>query len=734
MTPVRWPGITETKIVVPRVRAEALERGRLLDLIDPSASVAVVVAPAGSGKSTVCAQLAAERASRGEAVAWLTLDSQDRDPTRLWAHLLTAVSRLGVPFDAGTEPAQRPIAPLINALTDHGERVTIVIDEYHTVPGPDIHLDISEIVESLPPNVQVVIASRVDPALPIPRLRVRGQLTELRIADLNFTEEEATRFFETAFRLSIDPSQIAQLRARTEGWAAALYVAGLGLRRADDVEEFVRTFSGHQTHLVDYIDAEIINQQDRQDLDFLLCTSILDQLHGDLCDSVIGAEGSALRLQELARTNLLVIELDNERRRYRYHHLLGDVLRSQLHRADRIDVRGLHARAGAWFADHDEPTSAVSHLVEAGEHEAARDLINQSWFPFINTGHSTTVWTWLDLIPDEIRNVDPILCRLAAWASLNLGAFDDIEPLLDVVDADKVGPPNNRVEANVIRSHRARHLGDTHSALTYATAAATDLDQSDQRLEAATHTALGIAQFWAGEHHEAPETLVRATRLAVASREEASIVASLGHHALLLATQGDNEQATQLARSSLDLCQTPQQETFHLPAAANLALARIALDTRDIAQADAYLADAARLAESGREPLAAVLTLLWQGEVSAITGDRDIARSNLRAVDTKLAALASPGWTTDELARSRNDTRFTPRQQFQPDHPIPPLTDRELVILRMLTGTGTRQEIADQLHISLATVKTHNHAIARKLGVSKRRDIIAKARQIDLIA
>ncbi len=763
MAEVERPGVTETKIIAPRPRADAVVRGRLIDLVDQQARLAVVVAPAGSGKTTFLAQLAADRTDKGEAVTWLSLDANDHDPARFWTHLLGAMKRVGVTVAEATRPETRPVAALVNALAAHEGRVTIVLDDYHTVPGHEVDADVGALVESLPTGVQVVIATRVDPALPTPRLRVRGHLAEVRVADLNFTVDETSELFEMAFQVTLEPQQVGRLQGRTEGWAAALYVAGLGLRRSQNIDEFVEDFSGNQAHLVDYLNSEIIELQDAETLDFLLRTCILTGLSAELCDAVLLIDTSAVVLEQLQRTNLFVIGLDDSRKNFRYHHLFREVLKARLDRSDDIDTVALHSRAGEWFAAHNDPTAAVWHFVAARCYSRARDVINDSWFPHINGGHAATVWGWLDLVPADFRNLDPLLCRLAAWAKLNLGAYGEIPALLEVGELGDSGPLSARAEAEVIRSHMERHLGNAAGALGHATTGRADCVGAQPLLRAAAECALGVAEFWAGHHDTAGGLLEHAADMAASSGEDASLIAALGHHGLLLAVSRDPGEAERLATRSLRLCRTRQLETFHVPVAAHLALARTQLDARRLTEAATSLVRAGELAAEGREPLAEALASVWLAELHAVTGDRDTAMTKLtgpsgpersaksgkrlrseggtmalsartlRRAEDDLSRLRDPGWVATEAARVRNDIRFGPRSLEPAVLPVQPLTDRELVVLRMLTGTGTRQDIADELHISLATAKTHIHAIARKLGTSKREDIVRKARRLDLI-
>ena len=713
------PIVVESKLAPPPVAARAVQRDRLFDDIDDGARLLAVVAPAGSGKTTACAQLALRRAAAGYGIAWVSLDRGDQDPARFWAHLEAALCRADVPLAASLVPGDGLVAEVANALSTYYQRLTIVLDDYQTVRSSAVDEMVSAMIDTLPSGVQVVVASRVDPLLPTARLRVRGELAELRAHDLSFSHAEVRALFRRTLDLVLSDAQADMLHARTEGWVAALWVAALGMRQADDPDEFVATFAGDHAHLVDYLTAEVLDHQPDEVRQFLLRTSILDELCVDVCDAVTGTSGSGPMLERIERAGLFLIPLDTRRRAYRYHQLFADLLQGQLRRLLPDQVADLHSRAARWYATSGDPACAIWHYIEAGAYPQAQELINEWWIPYANRGRSATVWSWFDAVPSERRALDPMLCVQIGWARLNQGRYEELD---DVLPADARDTP-------LILAHRYRHQGDVGRATQSAAVAVSQLTGRPDVLEAAAHAAIGVTLYWAGDHDAAPAHLRTAAEIGPRHGDISAAVSAYGYLALL--STGD--EAETHARAALALCATPDEEAFHAPVAALLALARAALDQRRLDAADQTLAKAEAIAAASNEPLAHAVCSAWQGELAHLRGDTARGRAHLRDAERALTRLPGPGHATELIRTVAAALRFAPRQLDPGDRPTPPLTERELTVLRLLPGTITRRQLANELHISLATIKTHMHAIARKLGVSTRAQIVERARELGLL-
>jgi LuxR family transcriptional regulator, maltose regulon positive regulatory protein len=311
--------------LIPRVGLQALLQANL------SAKLVLLDAPAGSGKTTLLAQWRAAVGPR--RVAWVSLDRGDNDPTRFWIYVVEALrsvepgvgaTALGV-LGRPTVDLHREVLPgLLNELSGVGSELVLVLDDYHLITNRSCHGSLGFFLDHLPAGVHLVLATRVDPPLPLARMRARGELAELRAADLQFSDQEASALLNGAMGLQLASQDVERLAERTEGWAAGLVLAGLSLRGRQDPSGFIASFQGDNRHVADFLGAEVLARQPEQIQRFLLRTSILERLSGPLCDALLEAQGSAELLAELERSNLFLVALDDHRRWYRYHHLFAE--------------------------------------------------------------------------------------------------------------------------------------------------------------------------------------------------------------------------------------------------------------------------------------------------------------------------------------------------------------------------------------------------------------------------
>src|SRR4051794_4099668 len=338
--------LLETKLRIPAPLRSLVPRRRLTERLDrgQGAALTVVSASAGFGKTTLLAEWLAGRS----AVAWLSIDERDNDAGSFWAYVVAALQRAapGVGEEAlsllnAESPIEAVLGSLANDLDAMAEDVVLVLDDYHLIHDTGIQEGMAFLVEHLPPQVRLVVASRADPSLPLARLRARGQLVELRAADLRFTADEAAAYLNDVMGLTVTAADVDALEGRTEGWIAALQLAALSMQGRDDVAGFVASFAGDDRFVVDYLAEEVLHRQEPDVRDFLLRTSVLDALTGPLCDAVTGAPGGKAMLESLERANLFVVPLDDRREWYRYLHLFADVLRSYVADERRDEVPAL---------------------------------------------------------------------------------------------------------------------------------------------------------------------------------------------------------------------------------------------------------------------------------------------------------------------------------------------------------------------------------------------------------
>ena len=363
--------LVETKLHIPSPRRNLINRPRLQERLAGAADskLILVSAPAGFGKTTLVTAWLGSIADQGAAVAWLSLDELDNDPGVFWSYILaslgSAVPGLGINaralLDSTGAPTDAVLATLVNELHDADRDVYVLLDDYHVIDQSDVQRGLSYLLDHLPERAHLLLTTRADPPLPLARLRARGELVEVRAADLRFTPGEAAAYLNGTMGLDLSPADISTLEARTEGWIAALQLAALSIRGRDDVGTFLAGFAGDDRFIVDYLVGEVLQRQHDSVRQFMLRTSILERLQGSLCDAVTGGTGGRAALEALDRDNLFVIALDDRREWYRYHHLFADVLRARLREEDPEAPAELHRRAGEWFASHDDPSSAIRH-------------------------------------------------------------------------------------------------------------------------------------------------------------------------------------------------------------------------------------------------------------------------------------------------------------------------------------------------------------------------------------
>ena len=432
--------LLETKLHVPRWRRGLVARPRLSERLSRGAESALtlVSAPAGFGKTTLLAEWLAVAAADERSVAWLSLDQRDNDPALFWTYLVAALNT-GVPgVGSGAlsvlQPPQPPneagLVALLNDLDAISNDVVLVLDDYHVIDARDVQDGMAFLLEYLPPQIHLVIASRADPPLPLARLRGRGELAEIRAADLRFTPGEAAAYLNEVMGLVLTAADVAALEGRTEGWIAALQLAALSMQGREDVTAFIDGFAGDDRYIVDFLAEEVLQRQPEHVQHFLLQTSILDRLSGPLCDAVTGQDGGKAKLAALERGNLFLVPLDDRRQWYRYHQLFADVLHARLRDEQPDDVPDLHRRASGWHEQNGEPSEAIRHALAAGDFDRAADLIELAIPAMLKIRQEAAVLGWLELLPDEAVRARPVLSVGFAGALLAGGEYEGVEARL----------------------------------------------------------------------------------------------------------------------------------------------------------------------------------------------------------------------------------------------------------------------------------------------------------------
>ncbi len=528
--------LVATKLHAPRLRQGLIGRRSLIDRLmrGGRARLTLISAPAGFGKTTLLTELVAGSKEAGRALAWISLDRADNELVSFWANVVaalrTAVPGIGEPFlslvQSGQEIGEPALATLLNELGEASTDIDLVLDDYHAIDRPEIATGMTYLLDHLPPNVRLVIGTRSDPALPLSRLRARGELVELRAADLRFTPDEATAYLNDARGLNLTKENVATLLQRTEGWIAALQLAALSMERREDVTEFIASFAGNDRYIVDYLVDEVLQRQTDDVRRFLSRTCFLERLSGPLCDAVTGGSGGAAMLDSLERANLFVVPLDARREWYRYHHLFADVLQSHFLEDQRDEGPTLHRRASDWFDAHDAPADAIRHALAANDVERAADLIERTIPTLSRNRQESTFRAWLEELPDELVRRRPVLGIGMVGALVTVGALDGIEDrlrdaenavaavnagdLTAVVDRSQLAAVPGAIE--LYRAALAQVHGDIPAVIAHAERSI-DLAPPDEHFgRAGAQGFLGIAYWTRGE-------LDVAERAWIASRE-----------------------------------------------------------------------------------------------------------------------------------------------------------------------------------------------------------------------
>ena len=421
--------LLSTKLFIPRPRKNLVSRPHLVERLNEGLEkkLTLVAAPAGFGKTTLLSEWIPQSP---RCVTWFSLDEADNDSTRFWTYFISSLQGLHPDFSkSALALLQSPQAPppssilttLINEITAFHDSFALVLDDYHVIEAQQIHESLVFLIDHLPANMHLVITTRVDPPLPLARLRVRDQLTEIRVKHLRFSIAETKSFLNQEVGEQFTPEEVAALEERTEGWIAGLQIAALSMQGHDEISEFIRVFSGGHRHILGYLADEVLNQRPKGTLNFLLQTSILDRLCGPLCDAVTGGSDGQAVLENLAQANLFISPLDDEGKWYRYHHLFAEVLQLRLQQTDTGLISILHSRAREWLEKNELSYEAVRHAIAGGDFEHAAHLVECQLSANWLNGELKTLQGWLSAIPVSFWRAHPRLWLVQAWVAMTVG-------------------------------------------------------------------------------------------------------------------------------------------------------------------------------------------------------------------------------------------------------------------------------------------------------------------------
>ena len=664
--------VVETKLLVPRSRPRTVARPRLDDLLDrgSDATLVLVSAPAGFGKTTLLVTWLA-RSRPAHPIAWVSLDERDRDESTFWTYVLRAVERV-VPGTAtaalalqrgGQASVDTVLTALLNELSVLPADLTLVLDDYHRAEGPGTRAGMLFLLDHLPPQVHVVISSRVDPSLPLARLRARGDLVEVRAADLRFTADEAATYLNELNALALSPDDVATLEVRTEGWAAALQLAALSLSARDDRSQFIAGFAGDDRFVVDYLADEVLDGLPHEVRRFLLDTSVLDRLTGSLCDAVTGSPGGKAVLEQLERQNLFVIPLDAHRQWYRYHHLFAEVLRAHLDDERPDDVRGLHLLAGDWFDRAGDAEAAVRYALAAGDVDLAAARAELAIPTLLRERREAVICRWVDAFPATVVQWRPVLAVGFVGALAASNEFDSLEQRLAHVERLLAEPVGDLVVADAaelarlpgaVHTYRAALAlvgGDLAGTMRHARLALERADADDHLTIASASALVGLASWTAGDlavahdsYRVATDHLLRVGHLS----DVLGCTVSLIDIDLARGRLGDAERSCRQA-----LALVPGTAQPRGAADLHVQLSRVAAERGDLTGAAEHLRRADGLGESAGLPQHPYRWRVALARVRAAQGDVDAALGLLEEAERLYVADFAPNVRPVDAVRAR---------------------------------------------------------------------------------
>jgi LuxR family transcriptional regulator, maltose regulon positive regulatory protein len=735
-----------TKLFRPPPRPGALLRPRLLAQLNQGLArrLTLVAAPAGYGKTTL---VSAWAAAADRPVAWLSLDPDGGDPVRFLSYVLAALQTvrpdLGRSIVVALQSPQPPpvealLTDLLNALAALPERLILVLDDYHVVDAEPVDRALAFLVAHLPPQLHLVIATREDPALPLAQLRARGQLSELRLADLCFDAEEAAAFFAAVMELPLAEAEVAALVARTEGWVAGLQLAGLSLRGRGDTVGFIRSFAGSHRFVIDYLAEEVLDRQPLPLQRFLLHTAILDRLCGPLCDAVVGAPSTPgqATLEALERANLFLVPLDDERRWFRYHHLFGDLLRQRLPQDAATDagaIATLHLRASGWYEAQGLMPEALHHAAAAADPARVAALAERAWAHMDGSFQAAAWCRWVGQLSDELLRVRPVLCTQYAWALMDIGQTEASEAWLRQAErslsaADSAEAASHDALASVVvvasellpglpariavaRAYLAQSRGDFVAAQQYAATARELAADTEPLLHAQAAVLLGASQWASGALEAAYRAFAAWVEHTRAAGNLVFALASGFYLAEIRLAQGQLREAARLYRQFLTLVPADHEALRMAAPHLHLGLAVVAHEQGDAQAATLHLRSSQEQGEQAALSDWAFRWRLAQARIEESSGNWEAALDLLDAAERRylpnpvpnlrpVAALkarvylrqgnlaAAAAWVAACGIAATDDLSY--RREFE-----------HIILARVLLARSRREHVAGALHDAL---------------------------------
>jgi len=650
-----------TKLSTPSLRKDIVSRPHLIermgtDLLQDDEfgrRLTLVSAPAGYGKTT----LAIDWLHRlGLPLGWLSLDEADNDPRRFITYLIAAMKKVSESIgQAATAMLQSPQPPpseimlttLVNEISAVSQPFILVLDDYHVIHTPPIHEQLTFLLENQPSNLHLVVTTREDPLLPIPRLRARGQVLEIRQDDLRFSAEETAEFLKTVMGLSLSLDEIAALERRTEGWIAGLQLAALSMQGRDDLSGFIQAFTGSSRFILDYLVEEVFERQSSHVKDFLLKTSILERLSGPLCDAVTDINVSQGVLETLEQANLFIVPLDQSRDWYRYHRLFADLLRHRL-RTSPISENSLHQRAGRWYEQNGFASDAIRHVLAAQDWEHAANLISANTDVMLKRGEVITVIGWFQALPEEMLLSDPKLCFDYCWPLLLATQYDVAAPLLERVEQAAKDIPAFLGEVFAAQAYLALGQSDHALMVEKSQRALALLPKSSVQSRGIVAMNLGLAYWHMGQMQEAEKVLAEALETGQKTGNHYAAITAVIFLGRVFAVRGDLHQAAEYFERAVQM-----GGEMPINALAHMDLATLHYEWNDLEKSAGHLQKAILLSKRGQNDEFLVGCRMLQARLLTAQGNLSDAEELLE----KAWALVRSGKISEAMAERVNVTQ-----------------------------------------------------------------------------
>jgi LuxR family maltose regulon positive regulatory protein len=730
--------LLRTKLTVPPLRPSLIPRAHLIKGLNQAPKLGnkliLISAPAGFGKTTLLSAWVQQSELRPHT-AWLSLEEGENDLARFLAYLIAALQTIDSDVGKGLVAALQSseavdvemiLTALLNEIDELPNDVFLVLDDYHVIEAQAVDRAVFFLIEHLPSQLHLVIASRFDPSLPLSRLRASGHMTEIRAHNLRFSSEEVAAFLNQTMGLHLSAQEIAALESRTEGWIAGLQLAALsikGFERDEEVADFVSRFTGSDHYIQDYLADEVLQQRPSGTQEFLLQTSILRRFNASLCDAVrfgipdetarISDRGAAsnrrnseIILESLDAANLFLVPLDNERRWYRYHHLFADLLRHRLNQANSGQIPELHRRASIWYENEGYIHDAIRHAQAAGDMAREIEILEEHWQDVVHQGDLVELKRLLDALGPEYTRKSAPLSMAYCWIHVFSGKSEVLSNhIKDIRIAMKGGRESadgrqplklavipslvETIEASMALNNGQPGQAKKHAQKAIFLIPANANPTARQLLHGAAGYRLAYAHKELGEFDQACAILLEGLEMLKASENYLGAAATVLQIVTLYQQLGKTDEGIRLCAETLDY-----------------------------------------LAKNGwkKTPPSGILNVILAG-LQSDTGNFESARMNLelgRSLVKPISSLAIHKVVIEVEEKLGRDA-----QSRQPL--IEPLSPRELEVLQLIAEGYTNREIGDQLFLALDTVKGHNRRIYSKLGVRNRTQAIYKARSLKIL-